>query len=99
MKINELVYNFPIDSLFFVLHVDGYKAGAHKINVGTSFVTVDVEDKEQGVNRKFVNELIDFHSGVRKCSSRALATIFSATLIHAGPEISKAQPSMSAIGI
>ena len=29
MKINELVYKFPIDAPFNVLHVDGYKAGKH----------------------------------------------------------------------
>ena len=29
MKITELVYKFPINALFNVLHVNGYKAGKH----------------------------------------------------------------------
>ena len=38
VKINELVYKFPINAPFNVLHVDGYKAGAH-FNLGGASCT------------------------------------------------------------
>ena len=42
-RISELCYKFPVEAPFLVLHVDGYKAGAHKNFEGSDsyFIAAD----------------------------------------------------------